>query len=179
MVKVTKKLGLLLVGIFILGVVIGGAYNFGQIKAASTTPGTIDDPLVSKSYVDSVVASVEGPDVATITAQVLATIDTTTVTDSTPQVSEGTSSIFEVVFVSAGQTIIGNESTEIILRSGAAKAIANMDGNGLSDVTSGVDIGQDVSVSLNHLLIVPRSDGRGLKVSADAYLMVKGTYVIQ
>jgi len=176
MVKVTKKLGILIIGIFLLGVLIGGAYNFGQIKAASTAPGTIDDPLVSKSYVDSVVASVEGPDVSVITAQVLAAMGTTT--PSTGEATD-TAGIFQVIFVTAGQTLVGNESTEIIVRSGKASAIANAGGNGLSDVTTGVDVGQGIVVQLNHLLIVPRSDGRGLKVIEDAYVMVKGGYTVQ
>ena len=75
-----------------------------------------------------------------------------------------------------GQTLLVGDSGEIILRGGKAKAIAGEAG-GLSDVTagSGVDIITDQDVPLNHLLLISRDDGRGLKVvSSKAWVLVKG-----
>ncbi|AUG58705.1 hypothetical protein [Acetivibrio saccincola] len=80
-----------------------------------------------------------------------------------------------------GQTLIVGESGEIILRGGKAKAIAGEAG-GLSDVTagSGVDITTGQDVPLNHLLLISRDDGRGLKVvSSKAWVLVKGPYTIE
>lgn len=80
-----------------------------------------------------------------------------------------------------GQTLFVGESGEIILRGGKAKAIAGEAG-GLSDVTagSGVDITTGQDVPLNHLLLISRDDGRGLKVvSSKAWVLVKGPYTIE
>jgi hypothetical protein len=85
---------------------------------------------------------------------------------------------FEVVSVEAGQRLIGEAGTEFILRAGAANIIASELG-GISDVTDGVDLENTVPVPQNHLLIVPRSDGRGLNVTSFSYIMVRGQYSIR
>lgn len=80
-----------------------------------------------------------------------------------------------------GQTLLTGDSAEIILRGGKATTIAGEAG-GLSDVTagSGVDITTGQDVPLNHLLLVSRDDGRGLKVvSSKAWVLVKGPYTIE
>ncbi len=67
-----------------------------------------------------------------------------------------------VVEIAPGQSIIGGESgTEIILRGGGKAKIIAGELGGLSDVTEGKDLGMDRLVPANHLLIVPRDDGRG------------------
>ena len=83
---------------------------------------------------------------------------------------------YTVVYVTKGQSVVG--SCEIILRSG--KAIALCPGaNGISDLTAGADLADGTEISANHLLLVPRNDGRGITVtSADAYVMVRGTYTV-
>ena len=82
------------------------------------------------------------------------------------------------VLVKAGQTITGEGGTEIVLRSGKAMAVETT-GAGLADVTSAKDLLRGVSVPLNHLLLVSRTDGRGLKVSVDSWVLVRGAYSIQ
>ena len=67
---------------------------------------------------------------------------------------------------------------EFILRGGEATVIASKNG-GLSDTTDGVDLTQDTLVPANHLLIVPRDDGRGFDAVTDVIIMVKGTYEIK
>jgi hypothetical protein len=47
---------------------------------------------------------------------------------------------------------------------------------GLSDVTGGTDVKHQEAVRSNHLLIVPRSDGRGLLAQTDIVLLVWGLY---
>ncbi|MFZ5815809.1 MAG: hypothetical protein ACOY93_10970, partial [Bacillota bacterium] len=80
---------------------------------------------------------------------------------------------FRVVTVPAGQAIIGEAGTEIVLRGGQATAITTPQG-GLLNATAGTDMQQGQEVSPNHLLVVPRSDGRGLLAVTDIVLMVKG-----
>ena len=78
----------------------------------------------------------------------------------------------------AGQTMIGGEGCEIILRSGLATAIGNAT-NGVSDITAGKDLMTGAEVKANHLLLVPRSDGRGITATTDIWVMVRGEYVIK
>jgi len=109
-------------------------------RATSNVPGTEDDPVVSKSYLD-----------ARIT--------------------------FTAVELTGGQKLIGNGGTEMILRSGEASAIDN-GANGISDLTAGIDLMTGEQVGLNHLIMVPRTDGRGITALTDAWVMVRGEYEI-
>lgn len=86
-------------------------------------------------------------------------------------------SAFSPISLTAGQKLIGGEGCEIILRSGEATAIDN-GANGISDLTDGKDLITGNWVFLNHLLLVPRSDGRGIKATTDIWVMVKGEYSI-
>lgn len=146
----------------------------GQIGSASSgsTPGSADDPLVTKSYVD----------------QKLANLGSTGNTGTTPAPAPSTGGsttpvagvdTFTVVQVPAGKTLKGGEGTEMILRSGSATIIASSNG-GVTDITGGQDLAQGVAVDKNHMLLIPRNDGRGLKIGDyQAFVMVRGTYTIQ
>ncbi|HQE06128.1 MAG: hypothetical protein WBJ82_03880 [Tepidanaerobacteraceae bacterium] len=120
-------------------------------------PGSEADPLVSRSYVDKVFHSLRE------------------YVDS----KSGGSSSFEIIYLEQGQVLIGNHSTEMILRSGIASAVDSGMG-GLADVTAGKDIRHGENISQNHLLIVPRDDGRGVRAeNNNVVLMVRGGYTIQ
>jgi len=78
-----------------------------------------------------------------------------------------------------GQRIIGGEGTEIILRGGQATAFTSGP-DGLVNVTFGTELFGGESIPANHLLIVPRADGRGVNVhSAEAWFIIRGEYTIQ
>lgn len=83
------------------------------------------------------------------------------------------STLFRVVEVPAGQVILGEAGTEMVLRSGKATAIVSPQG-GLLDVTGGTDTPQGAQIPANHLIIIPRSDGRGFHAVTNLVLMVKG-----
>ena len=85
---------------------------------------------------------------------------------------------FAPLHLSAGQSLIGGEGAEIILRSGEAAAIATGK-NGVSDMTDGRDISAGQAIGLNHHLLVPRADGRGIRVSTEAWVMIRGDYKVQ
>ena len=141
--------------------VSGTLYTTGAALAAE--PGTSDDPLVTKSYVDGVVSNL---------LEILSKNSTGTVVAST------SSDSFEPVKVMAGEILLGGAGTEIILRSGTAKSYTSSE-NGIIDVTSGKEFFNGVSLESNHLLIVARADGRGAVVtSEEAWFMVKGAYSI-
>lgn len=122
------------------------------VAAASDTPGSESDPVVTKSYVDSQIAKIQS--------------------------NGGTSDSYKAVQLTAGQKLIGNEGTEVILRSGEASAIDN-GANGVSDVTGALDLMTGQSVTQNHLLLIPRSDGRGVLAITEVWVMVRGGYSIQ
>ncbi len=86
--------------------------------------------------------------------------------------------LYRVVEVSAGQKVIGEAGTELVLRGGRATAIDSALG-GLLDVTAGTDIRGGSRIPANHLIVVPRSDGRGFQAETDLVLMVKGRVTIQ
>ncbi len=120
--------------------------------AAADTPGSEGDPVVTKSYVDNQIAQLK---------------------------SSGTvSNTYVVVEVKAGQKVLGKSGTEIILRSGEASAIDN-GANGVSDITAGQDLMTGQIVGQNHLLLVPKEDGRGIQAVTDLFVMVRGPYSIQ
>lgn len=136
--------------------------------AASAVPGDNSDPVVTKSYIDRVVEELK----AYVDSKSGSSQETTT-----PETS-GVSSTYQVLNVSKGQKITMGESTEFILRAGNGVIFAGTQG-GIADVTGGEDLLSGESVPQNHLLIVPRSDGRGFTAKTDAVLMLRGSYQIR
>lgn len=89
--------------------------------------------------------------------------------------------MFVALELTENQKLMAGASAEIIVRGGKAKAIRGT-GGGLSDITSGTgtDITTNQDVPLNHLLLVSRDDGRGIKiVGKKAWVLVKGPYTIE
>lgn len=123
--------------------------------SAIPEPGSAADPLVSMSYLHAYVQQHAG----------------------------GGGGTFTVVNVPPGQAIVGGAGTELILRAGNAVAVGNSAGDGISNVTLGKDMKHSEKLPANHLLIVPRADGRGAAVPAasggSAIFMVRGPYEIK
>lgn len=93
--------------------------------------------------------------------------------------SEGTE--FVAVFVPEGGIVYpAGNSLEIILRSGNAVVVSPFENQGLSNITNGTDMGNGKSLTLNHQLLIPRNDGRGVKITSvgGAYVMIRGEYLI-
>lgn len=85
---------------------------------------------------------------------------------------------WEVADLKAGQVLKGKAGTELIVRRGQA-VVVDSSGNGIPDVTAGGDIAVNNKVPLNHLLIIPREDGRGIKVTDFAVVMYRGGATIK
>lgn len=86
--------------------------------------------------------------------------------------------VFTVATIAKGKTFQAKEGCEFILRGGEATVIASKNG-GLSDTTDGVDLTDKEVVPANHLLIVPRDDGRGFSAKTDVIILVKGAYEVK
>ncbi|HEX2927362.1 MAG TPA: hypothetical protein VHP38_14075 [Ruminiclostridium sp.] len=88
---------------------------------------------------------------------------------------------FKIIKLQAGQTLVAGESSEIIVRT-KNKVVAYVSpgaAGGVSNLISGKDIKNGETIPDNQLLLVPKSDGRGIKANAPADIMIKGTYTIQ
>ncbi|MCL2371908.1 MAG: DUF4148 domain-containing protein [Defluviitaleaceae bacterium] len=83
---------------------------------------------------------------------------------------------FEALFVPAGRILIAEAGVEFILRSGNGIAISGPDG--MVNITAGVDVSNGETIPHNNLMLVPRSDGRGISFVTDSWLMIKGGYNI-
>ena len=88
----------------------------------------------------------------------------------------GASSVFSVVTVKAGQQLLGSTGCELLLRSGSATCVA-ASAPGLVDSTDGSTLAAGGAVQPNHLYLIT-ADGRGLKATADATVMVRGSYTV-
>ncbi len=145
-------------------VTLGVAVLLLGSTVAFSEPGSETDPVVSLSYLNVKLEEIRDY------------IDEK-ISDVPDQNAPGDSLV--VVELQNGQILEGEAGTEIIKRSGEAVAIASSLG-GLSDVTSGLDIADGGNVPSNHLLIVPRGDGRGIFVTKDkTFVMVRGEYNIK
>lgn len=141
-----------------ISIVLGTGVVFSE-------PGSENDPLVSLSYLEKRLE------------QFKYYVDEK-LSKTNNNIQGNTSNNLEVVEIFEGQSIIGKGGTEIILRGGKAKIIAGELG-GLSDVTDGKDLGMGKSIPPEHLLIIPRNDGRGAYAVTDAIFLVRGEYEIK
>jgi hypothetical protein len=91
--------------------------------------------------------------------------------------SGGSTAALEVVEIRAGDKLIAGAGTELILRGGKAFVIGSEMG-GIANVTAGKDFVSGMEFVSNHLMIVPRADGRGAYTNDYAIFMVRGTYEI-
>ncbi len=137
-----------IIGALILTLLFGVS-TFGNI-------GSEDDPLISLSYIESVV---------------MPYID--------QAVEDASASEFMVVELKKGESLVAKAGSEIILRSGDAfVSIPSSAAGGFTDVTKGGDIGNGDKIEANHLLICPRSDGRKIEAKSGAFFMIRGAYEI-
>jgi len=143
-------------------------------NAAASQPGTADDPVVTKSYVDQQIQKALGGGTVTTPAA-------TTSPSATNAPSTASSNDVTIVDVKIGQTLIASAGAEFIVRSGKA-IIYSLDANGVADLTDGKDLTNGQPAPSNHLLSFPR-DGRGIAVQTGQtfglVVMVRGGYTLQ
>lgn len=86
--------------------------------------------------------------------------------------------VLQVLELKSGQTVRAAAGTELILRAGRAAAVTSPQG-GLADLTAGRDIQAGEAVPVNHLLLIPRGDGRGLKALTPAVILARGGATVE
>lgn len=129
--------------------------------------GDDQDPLISKSYLDlklkELSAKIEKVE------KIKAKQD-----DQNPAPTKASASFAPISF-KAGDKVLFGEGAEFILRAGEAK-IVDPTKTGLADLSEGTNLLDGEELPMNHLLLCPRADGRGLFCRTDAWVMVKGSY---
>lgn len=152
------------------GIWIGAVYSNPAIGAGTTQPGTTDDPVVTKSYVDQQIQKALGGGGTSEPSN-----------PSTPSQPSQSGDEIKVVMIKPGKILIANAGAEFIVRSGKA-VIYTQDSNGVADLTAGVDLLNGQAAPSNHLLSFPR-EGRGIKVkdglTSNLVVMVRGGYTLK
>ncbi len=133
-----------------VGVLIGGILtSVANSIPPAGQPGSTDDPLVTKSYVDEQIQNA-------LRGGVVGSSSTSTSNVATP---------YTIIRLPAGHILVGNANTKIIIRTGKVMVYSNVAENGITDATDGVDLKNGTPAPNNHLLIIPR-EGRGVRVDA-------------
>lgn len=169
--------------IVLAALIFGGGFGLGSMIVSNADglldpnqPGSVNDPLVTKSYVDQQVAEAVKNEMS---KQSLSKEEIRKIIDEFKADLEGQASReLVVVELNPGETLIASEGTEFIVRNGKAVAIGKKDG--IPDITDGDSIADGEVIPLNHLLLFPRDDGRGIQPHPDQkdtiFVMVRGEY---
>jgi len=173
------------------------------VAATPAAPGSDGDPIVTKSYVDKEIKALKttvnslSTKLADLTnnnddlskriedLSTFVKLQETKISNLTASVdklnkqisSPNQKQVFNSIKVKAGKRLLSGASTQIILRQGKATSISSKAG-GLSDLTIGKDLTTGVSISENHLILVPLDDGRGFKAVTDVWILICGKYTI-
>ena len=167
MKKQVRTVSVLLIILLMISVSVNVVLALDNVQSE---PGSEQDPLVSKSYVDTSTAKNDE-----VIKQLQSEIEVLkSKLNETGASAEG----FKVVEVEAGNTILAGSGTEILLRSGKVTAVKGQNG-GLADATAAKDLAVGTTVAANHLLISSRDDGRGLKSIIKSFLLIRGAYKIE
>ena len=159
------------------------------VAVAAGQQGSKNDPLVTLSYLEdqaipAILEQVDDKvaDKQTQLEQKLAAVVDGYVTEVEKALSDGSGSssvggVFQIVSLKAGQTVVGTEACEFLLRAGTAVCVSDT-APGLIDTTSGSTLAGGQNLSANHLYLAT-IDGRGVKASTDVTIMVRGGYTIK
>ena len=84
--------------------------------------------------------------------------------------------VYQVVELSAGQTLTGSAACELLLRSGTATCVSDSS-PGLVDMTDGATLANGGALKANHLYLAT-IEGRGVRASTAVTIMVRGEYAV-
>lgn len=188
--KSTYKIAL--AAFLIGGGIVAGTVMNSSVDGASSggQPGTADDPVVTKSYVDQQIANaLKGGSSAGSSSAPATTTPTPAQTGSSNSAASGGASngntssgeAIKVVELTPGKKLLAKAGAEFIVRNGRA-VVYSMDSSGAIDITDGKEIFHNQAIMNNHLISFPRDD-RGIQVKEgetnDIVVMVRGGYSVQ
>ena len=132
---------------------------------AAVSYGSKDDPLITKSYLDSILQP-------KLEADFEAELDAAIADIETEQSGD-----FVVITLTTGQTVTCGGGCEVMLRIGSATA-AGPDYPVMVDTTTGESVSSGTAMKTNHLYMVT-INGNGFRAgSATTKLLIKGDYTI-
>lgn len=164
---------------------------------ANAQPGDADDPLVTKSYIDSIVSSLaadnaslkeainnlpsqeqgtssEESDASQFDSEAFASQIEQMVSDAVAGIQNG----YKTVEVALGQTVDLSEGAELIIRTGICEAVASSSSAGLFDLSDGSVVMGGKTVPAGHYIVAARGE-RGIKALSDSVVLIRGDYVIE
>ncbi len=174
--KVTKKIKCILtVGALLISACVTAA-------AVHAYDGT-SDPVISLSYLKQYIQTMINPQLNTMQARIDALeleLESLRGEDTSANPSDFSLEQYTVLHVMQGTVVNASAACDIMLRAGEAEAVVPESAQGnLSDYTVGNEIEDGQSIPLNHMILIARGDGRGVRVvSAEAYIMIRGEYTI-
>lgn len=134
----------------ILAIGVAAIFKAGMIVGAAddAKPGSVNDPLITKSYLDSYISSLG-------------------------LTGDSATSGYTKVVLSKGSTLVGYEGTEILLYSGSANAYAKE--AELINLTMGEAYGDGMTLG-KYCVYMCVDSSSGIKATSDAVVFVKGKY---
>ena len=162
------------------GIIAMGALSI-NVMALGNQAGSSSDPVVTKSYVDKKISDALGKGSSGELSEYQMEFIISEIKQSLADELNGTGAIgdsYVPVNVEAGFILIGEEGTEIILRSGQAEGYTD-GAEGVVNATTGEEVTNGTKINKNNLLIIPRSDGRGVKCATNSWFIIKGGYSIR
>ena len=148
---------------------------------AATSAGTEDDPLVTLSYINDVflpyVTELFRKDLEDKEAILRADLEgRVAALEQSDQAAVSEGSRYVMVTLEAGQTLLCQEGTELMLRSGRAVAAAS-DTPCLVDTAGSGSLSGGEALAENHLYLATVS-GCGIRAEEAARILVRGEYTI-
>lgn len=158
------------------------------VTVLAATYDSSEDPIISLSYLTDVfrpnlvkeyetkIAALEAK-IDALSSGTYTPVETEPATNTTPTV--GTTYVVEEL--AYGDCLYAEGPVDILLRSGSAMCISNENpSQGISDYTEGVEIYHGEDLTINHMCLIPRGDGRGIMAKAQSvFIMVRGEYRIE
>ncbi len=139
------------------------------------------DPLVSLSYLNDVVLPMLREEFSGNNTD--KNDDNKVVSNDISDTNQTAANIgtYELLELTAGQTVLCESATEIIVRPGSLVTVVSpFEAQGIADITNGNELLSGHEIPINAYCIIPRGkDGRGFYVlSENAYIMIRGEYTI-
>lgn len=141
----------IIIGLILILVLVVGYSGFAAARTAND-PGSVDDPLVTRSFVETYVQKYM---------------------ESAPAAGGTASLEWGVAELETGQEFIGKSGTEFIVRSGSA-VVVDPSGSGIVDLTAGKNVLAGQTAVNNHLFTIPKTDGRGINAQKPTIIMYRG-----
>ena len=173
--KVTKKIKtILIVGALLIASCVTAV-------AVHAYDGT-SDPVISLSYLKQYIQTMVNPQINTMQEEIDALEAELEALRSNASYDPSNASLeqYTVLHVMQGAVVNASAACDIMLRAGEAEAVVPESAQGnLSDYTVGAEIADGQAIPLNHMILIARGDGRGIRVvSSEAYIMIRGEYTV-